>query len=230
MKARSYLIVVGFGLALILAAAGAVKPQEARRDKTKSGQEVPKLKAELVQVDVVVTDRQNKPVSVLKREDFELFDNNKPQVINHFSFEEGSTRRFQIADDPEAIRSLPRAITSGELKRVIAFVVDTLHMRFDTLYRTRKVLEDFIDKKMERGDLVLIIGTGGGSGLVQQFTSDQRVLRRAVDRLKPIVFRSDSTTYRSTARTFPSSPYIRSTTLWSGWRTGVSRSRSDGGG
>jgi VWFA-related protein len=45
------------------------------------------------------------------------------------------------------------------------------------------MLHDFIDTRMEPGDLVLIYPTGGGSGLFQQFTADQRLLRRAVNRL-----------------------------------------------
>src|SRR6266571_534951 len=86
-----------------------------------------KLRTELVQIDVIVTDKNNKPVTALKR-------------------------------------------------------------------------EDFVDNKMQPGDLVLILPTGGGSGVLQQFTSDQRVLHRAIDRLRPFFFSNDSTPYRSFAR------------------------------
>jgi hypothetical protein len=49
--------------------------------KKKSDQDSIKLNAELVQIDALVTDKAGKPVSGLKREDFELLDNNKPQLI-----------------------------------------------------------------------------------------------------------------------------------------------------
>jgi len=157
-----------------------------------------KLRTELVQIDVIVSDKNNKRVTGLKREDFELYDNNKRQQISNFSYEVANTRHLSEAA-PET-RSLPKAITAGELKRVIAFVVDTLHIKFENIYRTRKMLEDFIDNKMQPGDLVLILPTGGGSGVLQQFTSDQRVLHRAIDRLRPFFFSNDSTPYRSFAR------------------------------
>jgi VWFA-related protein len=157
-----------------------------------------KLRTELVQIDVLVTDKNNKPVAGLKREDFELFDNNKRQQISNFAYEQTNTRR--VSEATTETRSLPRAISAGDLKRVIAFVVDTLHIKYENIYRTRKMLEDFVDNKMQPGDLVLILPTGGGSGVLQQFTSDQRLLHRAIDRLRPFYFSNDTTPYRSFAR------------------------------
>jgi VWFA-related protein len=165
----------------------AVRSQEKRPEE----QDALKLTAELVQIDVLVLDKDNKPVRGLKAEDFELYDNDKPQKISFFSFEDSESRPFD--EDAGRDRSLPRVITPKELKRVIAFVVDTLHMRTESVYRARKMLDDFVQKQMEPGDLVLILPTGGGSGLYQQFTSDQRVLRRAIGRLRPAyIFDSES--------------------------------------
>jgi VWFA-related protein len=152
------------------------------QDKKKSNEDLIKISAELVQVDVLVLDKENKPVGGLKKEDFELFDNDKQQTVSFFSFEESKLRQVEQDDEP---RTLPRVITPGELKRVVAFVVDTLHMKTESIYRSRQMLLDFIDKKMEPGDLVLILPSGGGSGLYQQFTADQRVLRTAVNNLRP---------------------------------------------
>lgn len=159
------------------------------QDNKKQNEDVIKISAQLVQVDVIVSDRDNKPVGGLKREDFELYDNDKLQNISFFSYEESKLRR--VAEETDQTKTLPRVITPTELKRVVAFVVDTLHMNFDSIYRTRRMLHEFIDTKMEPGDLVLIYPTGGGSGLFQQFTADQRLLRRAVNRLHQ-AFISDS--------------------------------------
>jgi len=157
-----------------------------------------RLSTELVQIDVLVTDKSNKPVSGLTRGDFELLDNNKPQHIANFAYEETKSRRIEDAGADD--HRLPRAITASELKRVFAFVVDTLHIKYDNIGRTRKMLSDFVDNKMQPGDLVLILPTGGGSGVLQQFTSDQRLLHRAIDRLRPFFFSNDTTPYRSMAR------------------------------
>lgn len=187
------------------AAFDAASPSEASIQKeNKQNQGEIKLTAELVQIDVLVTDKQGKPEAGLKREDFEVFDNNKPQHITDFSYEESGTRR--IGETATEARSLPRAIAAGELKRVIAFVVDTLHIKYENMQRTRRMLEDFVDHKMQPGDLVLILPTGGGSGLLQQFTSDRRLLHRSIDRLRPFYFSNDTTPYRSASHIFTPAP------------------------
>ena len=49
-------------------------------------QTVIRINVNLVQVDAVVTDSNGKPVTDLKREDFELFQDGKPQTITAFDF------------------------------------------------------------------------------------------------------------------------------------------------
>ena len=169
--------------------------------KKKLDQGSVKLNAELVQIDALVTDKAGKPVSGLKREDFELVDNNKPQPITHFSYEESNPAL--VKSSPEAQFPIPKTMTARELKRVVAFVVDTLHMQFENLYRTRKMLQDFVDNQMQPGDLVLILPSGGGSGLLQQFTSDRSLLRNAIDRLRLVNVGSGVIAYRSITRDVP---------------------------
>ena len=87
MKTRPHSAVLVF--AIVLSTSISVMPQDKKKEEDKTpSQEVPKLKADLVQIDAVVRDRNNKLVSGLSREDFELYDNNKPQLITHFSFEQ----------------------------------------------------------------------------------------------------------------------------------------------
>lgn len=189
-----------------------------QQDKKKQDQGEIKLTTELVQIDVLVNDKSNKPVGGLMREDFALYDNNKPQHITNFSYEE--TKSSRVGDSTTEARSLPRVIGAGELKRVIAFIVDTVHIKFENVARTRKMLSDFVDNKMQPGDLVLILPTGGGSGVLQQFTSDRRLLHRSIERLRPLYFSNDTTPYRSIARmsspigggrnTFPGPPRAQS--------------------
>jgi VWFA-related protein len=165
--------------------------------KKKPDQDSIKLNAELVQIDALVTDKAGKPVSGLKREDFELLDNNKPQLITHFSYEESNPLRAK--NGPAAQPPIPKAISARELKRVVAFVVDTLHLNFENLRRTRIMLDDFVDNQMQPGDLVLILPTGGGSGLLQQFTSDRSLVHRAIDRFRLVGDATGTVSYRSLA-------------------------------
>src|SRR5580704_6789163 len=165
------------------------------QDKRDSDQSAVKITADLVQTDVLVKDKANKPVSGLGREDFQIFDDGKPQIIRNFAYESESSRALSDSEAGQP-RSLPKAVTAKEVKRVMAFVVDTLHMKVENLYRTRQMLTNFIDTKMEPGDVVLVLPTAGGSGILQQFTSDQALLRSAVDRLHPFIFTNDTTPHR----------------------------------
>src|ERR1700682_2650026 len=45
-----------------------------------------RINVNLVQVDAVVTDSKDKPVTDLKKEDFEILQDGKPQAITNFSF------------------------------------------------------------------------------------------------------------------------------------------------
>src|SRR5215471_16213525 len=211
--------VCGFVTAILLMVSvlsGAGVSQEKKRDGSDN---VVRISAQLVQIDVVVTDKAGRAVAGLKREDFELYDNNKPQDISHFAYE--ITRTRSVREDIEETRALPRAITAPEVKRVLAFVVDTLHMKPENVYKTRQMLENFIDKQMEPGDLALILPTAGGSGLFQQFTSDQRLLHRAADRLRPFIFSNETTPHRSLANPFGSTP----TPMTGPGRTGMPQQR-----
>ena len=48
----------------------------------------------------------------------------------------------------------------------------------------RRALNKFVDEQMQDGDLVAIIRTGAGIGALQQFTSDKRLLREAIRRVR----------------------------------------------
>jgi len=181
-------------LALSLVAAFRTPTSGFQKQKP-ADQETIRISAQLVQIDVLVTDKSNHPVTGLNREDFEIYDNNKPQHITHFAYENASAT--SVSSPTRAPSVLPRTITAAEVKRVIAFVVDTLHMKPESVYRTRQMLEKFLESQMQPGDLVVILPTAGGSGLLQQFTTDQRMLRRAIDRLRPFFFTNDTTPHRS---------------------------------
>lgn len=167
-----------------------VRPQQ----KKAPDDDVVRIAAELVQVDAIVKDKDGKRVADLKREDFDLYDNKKLQQITNFSYEKARLRTPDGGGEEVAVL---RAITPAQLNRVVAFVIDTLHMKTENVYRTRAMLDDFVQHKMAPGDLVLILPTSGGSGLYQQFTSDQRVLGTAISQLRPaFIFDNDTPSRR----------------------------------
>jgi len=162
-------------------------PPQKRQDE--QSEDILRITTELVQTDVVVTDKNEQIVSDLKLSDFEVFDNGKKQDLQFLEFisvdqpgrSEGSTNVARVA--PGIDTSVPTDATTADLRRVIGFVVDDVTIPSEDISRVRTMLLDFVDNKMRNGDLVTIVRTVGGRGLLEQFTTDRQILRRAVNDL-----------------------------------------------
>jgi VWFA-related protein len=154
-------------------------------------EEVLRITTELVQVDAVVVDKNDQPVTDLKMGDFEVYDNGKKQELQFMEFvsvdaggrSEGAANVARIAPGVDA--SVAHDLSAHDVRRVIAFVVDDVTIPGQDLAQVRRMLNDFIDTKMGEGDLVAIIRTFGGKGLLEQFTNDKQILRRAVSQIAP---------------------------------------------
>lgn len=152
-------------------------------------EEVVRITSALVQTDVVVTDKNDRVVEDLKLSDFEVYENGKRQDAKFMEFiSVAGERRTEGTRPggglPESAR-IERELTTRDVRRVVAFVVDDLTIPFADLNTVRQVLRDFVDNKMEQGDLVAIVRTIGGKGLLQQFTTDKPLLRRAIAHISP---------------------------------------------
>jgi len=160
--------------------------QKSREDQ----EDVIRITTSLVQTDVVVTDKNDQIIPDLKLEDFELYDNGKKQDLRFLEFvgiESG--RRTEGTIPPgakaalEAESETAAGVTAKNIKRITAFVIDDLTIPVEDVQSVRKLLLDFVDNKMSDGDLVAIIRVVGGKGLLQQFTTDRRLLRRAISQI-----------------------------------------------
>lgn len=81
-----------------------------------------RLKADLVQVRAVVTDKRGQPVAGLKKEDFELLEENRPQAISFFSAEDVSIP--PDSQKPGGVRTLRNP--TQDVARTIVLFVDTV--------------------------------------------------------------------------------------------------------
>jgi VWFA-related protein len=125
-----------------------------------------RITVNLVQVDAVVMDSKDKPVTDLRKEDFVILQDGKPQVITNFSFintKEGVVRTAPAKPAP-AVRGAkapppppPMATRPKQIRRTVALVVDDLGLSFDSIARVRQTLKKNVDREMQPGDLVGII-------------------------------------------------------------------------
>ncbi|HEX8501445.1 MAG TPA: VWA domain-containing protein [Pyrinomonadaceae bacterium] len=184
-------------LALLLPAAGQ-QPPPPTQDTPREREDVVRITSNLVQVDAVVTDRKGRPVPDLRPEDFEIYEDGRPQKITNFSFvttaagepapappatgaggPAGAGRRGEPPTPVPPVRLRPE-----DVRRTFALVVDDLGLSFESMHFVRASLRKFVDEQMQPGDLVAVIRTGAGVGALQQFTSDKRLLHAAIDRVK----------------------------------------------
>jgi len=163
------------------------KPAEPPKDP--AAVDVVKITTNLVQIDAVVTDRNGRHITDLRPDEVEMIEDGKPQKITDFSYVKIG-RPAEVAAKPTEERSgpagpvAPQKLRREQVQRTIALVVDDLRMSFDSIRFTKQTLKKFLDEQMQPNDLLALIFTAGGTGALQQFTSDKQRLYAAVEKLK----------------------------------------------
>ena len=162
--------------------------QNERQTSPVQNDDVIRIKSELVQTGVMVFDKQGRFVDGLRREQFELSVGGKPQPITFFEqVKSGSANeeaQLAVARGTATTPATEKApIVNLDRGRSIVFFADDLHLSLDSIVRTRRMLERFIENEMGQNDQVAIASTSGQVGFLQQFTDNKAVLRAAVARL-----------------------------------------------
>lgn len=160
--------------------------------KQKDRDDVVRISVTLVQVDVTVTDGKGRSITDLKPEDFEVFQNKKPQHITNFLYVAAQpvqstpsvVARPATKGSPVEPPAPPPRLKPEQVRRAIALVVDDLTLSFESTASVRQALKKFVDEQMQPGDLAAIIRTGAGMGALQQFTNDKRQLYAAIERVR----------------------------------------------
>lgn len=152
-----------------------------------------KISTNLIQIDVSVTDKNGNPVTDLRADEFEIFENGKRRTLSNFSYIAANGTSTPTATpvpptpkkkDATSIPVAPIKLRQEQVRRTYALVVDDLGLNFASIERVREVLRKFIETEVRPGDLVAILRTGSGIGTMQSFTSDKRVLNAAIDRIR----------------------------------------------
>jgi VWFA-related protein len=163
-------------------------PQDKR---TSDDDDVVRITTNLVQIDAVVT-KDNKPVTDLTEDDFELLEDGKRQFITNFSYissvpkpaDKSATDTAASTKAKNAVMPPPPTFKPNEPHRTIAFVFDDIGSSAESVGSVRKQIRKFVEDEMQPNDLVAIIRTGGEVGALQQFTNDKRILLRAIESLR----------------------------------------------
>jgi VWFA-related protein len=140
--------------------------------------------AELVVVDVVVTDSAHRPVHGLTAGDFSLKENGAPQTLKHF--EEHSALTPADATKFPPMPALPRGIFTNYTPApasgaVDLLLLDTLNTPLADQSFARQQLLAYL-KSVPPGTRIAIFGLAEHLYILQGFTSDPKILRSVLEK------------------------------------------------
>jgi len=166
------------------AQASPAQPQKPSTEET----DVVRINTNLVQIDVSVVDKNNVQVTDLQPDDFEIREDDHARQITNLSYVSSASRPDTTAANATAkvVSPVPATVplTASQVKRTMALVVDDISLSLESLSPVRQALRKFVDEQMQPGDLVAILRTSGGTGILQQFTSDKRQLYAAINDIR----------------------------------------------
>jgi len=144
------------------------------------GQEAPAARAEIVRLDVVVTDAKGAPVLDLTREDFAVLEDGKPQPVT--SFEPARPRGLSTSAPTPPEPAAPVASADRPTGRQIVVVVDDLHLARDTVPPAKQALLRFVSEQISAEDEIAVVTTSS-PGELQALTRNRTVVRDAIGRI-----------------------------------------------
>jgi VWFA-related protein len=192
---RLRLVFALIAVAALLPATPSARQSLQRRSAFRTG-------VELIYVNVVVRDGNGNIVRNLKQEDFTLVEDDKPQTINAFDFEEVPSDALpaeplveptqpilktapaaKVAADAPTPAAAPAAPIDLKNRRLIVLLFDSSSMQPEELERAISSGRDYIAKRLTPADLVAVASVGSALQIVQDFTAERETLSTALDKL-----------------------------------------------
>jgi VWFA-related protein len=142
-----------------------------------------KVNVKLVLARVVVRDSQGHAIGNLRKEDFALYDNKKPQVISQFSIEQPGSEVARAQKTADALTEGTTPSKGPDVpERFIAYVFDDVHLKFEDIAHVR----DAAGKNFETlkpTDRAAIFTTS--KKVTLDFTDDRAQLRDTLNKIMP---------------------------------------------
>jgi VWFA-related protein len=155
-------------------------------------QEVPspfkvQVQRNMVLVRAIVRDSNGRPVSGLRKEDFRLFDNGKPQEIDQFAVESSSgasaIARQAPPKPPDGEAASEPAPANLTPRNYQALYFDDVQTKFEDIARARDAADRYLAATLTPADRAAIFTSSGQDNL--DFTDDRSKLHDALFNLRP---------------------------------------------
>jgi len=136
-----------------------------------------KVKVNVVLVRVVVRDSEGRAIGNLKREDFQLFDNRKPQVIQNFAVEQPGTQVQREEKTSQGMTGAEGGRAPAVPERYLAYVFDDIHLNGSDVIQVRTAADHYL-ASLPPTDRAAIYTTSGQTTL--EFTDDRPKLHETL--------------------------------------------------
>ena len=163
------------GLVIAAAMASVVTAGQASQPVFRAG-------VELVTIDVVATTRDGNPITNLKAEDFELYEDDVRQEIRTFEFINFSS--------PPRLPELPPGVATNAMEPggIFTVVLDEIGIQVDDVQAVRRAAQRFFAETLQPNDHVAVVRSGVNSGF---FLTNDRML--AIDAIAQSTGRRERT-------------------------------------
>jgi len=164
--------------------AGAPTPAQTQPAQAEGTAAILKVKTRLVVVDVIALDHKGVPVTDLKADDFVLQEENKPQKIRVFNFQQGPQGQPAVLAPatlpPNRITNIPRFKTNSALN---VLLLDGINVTNANQKYAREQMLKFLEK-LPAGQPLAVYAMGTRLRLLQDFTVDPALLKEVVKKTK----------------------------------------------
>ena len=155
-----------------------------------------RAQANVVRIDVEVTDNAGKPFKGLRADQFEITDNGKTQKISTFAYSDierlataapDNAAPIVISVDNSGPNAKPADVVTDQIRdrRLIALFFDMTSMETDDILRAHNAAEKFLKQQITPADLVAVIVFGTRLSVLANFTNDHKTLEKAIAQLVP---------------------------------------------